>query len=105
MADNKDEKQYLLDKHPEEEERLALAQEVMVDSMGKAVWAPIDLTQPGLKILDSGTGAGKTKFFLFLFFWKYPFYLKSPRVIPSRSVAQGFRKDTPSRVKKYLCGN
>jgi hypothetical protein len=61
MADNKDEKHYLLEKHPEEAERLALAQEVIVDYMGKAVWAPIDLSQPGLKILDSGTAGGKPK--------------------------------------------
>lgn len=59
MADTKDEKAYLLDQHAEEGERLTLAQEVIVDSMGKAVWAPIDLSQSNLKILDSATAGGK----------------------------------------------
>lgn len=61
MANETDNKRYLMEKNPEEAERLVLAQEIIVDYMGKPVWAPIDLSKPGLKILDSATASGKLK--------------------------------------------
>jgi hypothetical protein len=61
MANSAEVKQYLMEKNPEEAERLALAQEVLLDYMQKAVWAPINLSQPGLRILDSATASGKLK--------------------------------------------
>jgi hypothetical protein len=60
MADDKNTTHYFLDVNPEEAERLELSQEIISDHMQRAVWAPIDLSQPGLKILDSATASGES---------------------------------------------
>ncbi|MCJ1247526.1 hypothetical protein MMC30_004740 [Trapelia coarctata] len=50
--DNKSEKARLTDQH-----------DVMMDAMGgKAIFVPIDLSKPGLRILDSGTADGRWLF-------------------------------------------
>lgn len=47
------------DDNQTEQRRLEGQHEVMLYAMGKAVYAPIDLGTPGLRILDSGGANGK----------------------------------------------
>ncbi|KAM3511779.1 hypothetical protein MY11210_004599 [Beauveria gryllotalpidicola] len=51
--------EYHLEYHNEEVARLAAQHEVFLDAMGKLVFAPIDLNQTNLRILDSGTADGR----------------------------------------------
>lgn len=59
MTEDRNNTHYFLDVNPEEAERLQLGQLIISDHMGKPVWAPLDLSQPTLKILDSATASGK----------------------------------------------
>lgn len=57
--DDKNDTHYFLDINPDEAERLQLGELVIGDWMGgKRVWAPLDLSKPGLKFLDSATASG-----------------------------------------------
>lgn len=47
------------DDHKTEQQRLEGQHEVIVYHMGKQVYAPIDFSKPGLKILDSGCANGR----------------------------------------------
>ncbi|KAK8075377.1 hypothetical protein PG997_010040 [Apiospora hydei] len=58
MAEDKNNTHYFLDLSADEDERLKLGQLVILDHMEKAVWAPLDLSVPGLRILDSATASG-----------------------------------------------
>lgn len=49
---------YFLDKNEVELERLNLGQIIIKDHMQKLVWAPVDLTRPSLRILDSAAANG-----------------------------------------------
>lgn len=57
--EDKNETHYFLDGNPEELERLDLGQAVISDYMGKLVYAPVDFSKPGLRILDSATANGE----------------------------------------------
>lgn len=59
MAEDKNNTRYFLDGCADENERLKLGQQIILAHMGNAVWAPIDLSVPGLKILDSATASGR----------------------------------------------
>ncbi|KAK8045518.1 hypothetical protein PG993_005542 [Apiospora rasikravindrae] len=54
-AEDKNNTHYFLDLSADEDERLKLGQLVILDHMEKAVWAPLDLSVPDLRILDSAT--------------------------------------------------
>ncbi|KAI1819431.1 S-adenosyl-L-methionine-dependent methyltransferase [Xylaria intraflava] len=58
MAEDKNQTHYFLDGNPEELERLQLGQEIISDCFGKLVFAPVDLGNPGLRVLDSATADG-----------------------------------------------
>jgi hypothetical protein len=60
MADDKNNTHYFLDVNPEEAERLELSQVIISDHMERPVWAPMELSKPGLKILDSATASGES---------------------------------------------
>lgn len=47
------------DRHLREQQRLEGQHEVMIYHMGKALYAPVDLSKPGLRILDSGCANGR----------------------------------------------
>lgn len=65
MAEDKNETHYFLDGNPEELERLRLGHQVIRDFMGKLVFAPLDFSVEGLRVLDSATADGKyTCFYL-----------------------------------------
>jgi hypothetical protein len=49
---------YFLDKNELELERLNLGHIIIKDHMQKLVWAPIDLSKPSLRILDSAAANG-----------------------------------------------
>jgi hypothetical protein len=52
---------YILEGSPTEAQRLQLQHEIIKDAMGdKLVAAPLDLSKPGLRILDSATADGKS---------------------------------------------
>ena len=58
MAEDKNQTHYFLDESPDELKRLDLGQQVISSYMGKPVWAPIDFSKPGYKILDSACANG-----------------------------------------------
>ena len=60
MATDKNDTHYFLDANPEEAERLRLGRLIIGNYMKKLVWAPLDLSQKGLRILDSATASGET---------------------------------------------
>lgn len=61
---------YFLPANNDEAERLMSQHLVLVDALGgKIVLPALDLTRPGVKILDSGTADGK---YLFIFFGRSP---------------------------------
>jgi hypothetical protein len=52
--------EYILEASPTETERLRMQHDVVKDAVGGSlVVAPIDLTKPGLRILDSATADGR----------------------------------------------
>ncbi|CAI7629488.1 unnamed protein product [Penicillium glandicola] len=51
--------EYYLAHHAEEVARLAAQHEVFLQSMGRLVVAPVDLTRPNLRILDAGAADGR----------------------------------------------
>lgn len=56
-----DSSDYVLSINPSETERLRMQHDVVKDAMGgRLVLAPIDLTMPGLRILDSATADGES---------------------------------------------
>jgi hypothetical protein len=58
---------YFLDKSKVELERLDLAQSIIKDYMKQLVWAPVNFSQPSLRILDSAAANGAyMQFFMFL---------------------------------------
>lgn len=70
--EDKNNTRYFMEGQAQEERRLVFGHEVMMDCMEKAVWASIDLTKPGLKILDSATASGKPgSFILGIYLTKY----------------------------------
>lgn len=46
------------DDNQTEQQRLEGQHEVILYAMGKAVYAPVDFSKPGLRILDSGCANG-----------------------------------------------
>jgi hypothetical protein len=59
MAEDKNKTHYFLDGNPEELERLKLGHVVISACMQqKLILAPLDLSKPGLQILDSATADG-----------------------------------------------
>jgi hypothetical protein len=61
MAADKNDTRYFLDANPEEAERLRLGQLIISTHMQKPVWAPLDLSQKGLRVLDSATASGELR--------------------------------------------
>ena len=59
MADDRNETHYFLDANPDELERLNLGQAVILDHMKKPVYAPLDFSKPGRRILDSAAANGE----------------------------------------------
>jgi hypothetical protein len=57
-AEDKNNTRYFLEANPDEAERLQLGQLIIIDHMGKLVWAPLDIAKPGLRILESATASG-----------------------------------------------
>ncbi|KAH8890007.1 hypothetical protein GQ53DRAFT_651429, partial [Thozetella sp. PMI_491] len=57
--DDKNDTYHFLDINPDEAERLQLGELVIGDWMGgKRVWAPLNVSKPGLKFLDSAMATG-----------------------------------------------
>ena len=55
MAKEEEETYFMEKENPTELERLACQHETIKRFMGNLMLAPIDLSRPGLRILDSGT--------------------------------------------------
>jgi hypothetical protein len=59
LSRSAEEPKYILEGSPTEAQRLQLQHEIIKDAMGgKLVAAPLDLSKPGLRILDSATADG-----------------------------------------------
>jgi hypothetical protein len=54
---------YIMGAHEDEVCRLRLQHEVITESTEKLVFAPVDLSQPDLRILDSATADGTISLF------------------------------------------
>ena len=58
MNDKPKDDQYFMHVYAPELERLKYQHKVLTDHFGTLVLAPVDLSKPGLRILDSGTADG-----------------------------------------------
>lgn len=58
MASSAGEEEYIMASDPEEVTRLTDQHKLIKDHMGALVLAPLDLSQPNLRILDSATADG-----------------------------------------------
>jgi hypothetical protein len=65
--DDLPESNYLLDYDDSEKRRLQEQHELIKSYMGQLILAPVDLTQPGLKVLDSGTFDGMISRYIVFF--------------------------------------